>query len=224
MAEPHVPYNQGYDVITTKPRNRKRSANAFLVNRVANTTASLHVSSFDTALSLSGSTGQSPMTRDFYPHNFVQTTLNITCQAPGDFSLGEIAEFIHTAQRDCVRTGKVMALSIPEAGLFHTSRTMRGRASAINAFGYVRSMPRSHKRHSPAPDFQFDFVISRMREGLFHDTPYKAYKLAKWSDIFDAVIGNHLVNPPKEDVDQDIGPNPFDQPNSIFNQPGLSGH
>jgi hypothetical protein len=214
-------FNQGYDVKTTSPSHPKKGANAILNNPVSQTRALLHVTAIETNLSLSGSTGQSVLTRDFYPRNFVQPAFTIICIAPGQEALGKIAEFVHDAQRDSVRTGQVMGLSIPRGGLKHTSDGMRGVRSALNATGYIRTMPRSHKRHDPAPVYQFEFVIASMKDGIFKDTPYKAYKLAKWSDIVDDIIKKNLVKAPE--VLPPVSEPYLDQ-SSVFNSPGLTGH
>ena len=63
--------------------------------------------------------------------------------------------------------------------------------------GYVATMPRAHKRHEAAPKYSFDFVVARMHSGIFEDQPYKAYKLAKWSEIVDSVLDGNFIKPPK---------------------------
>jgi hypothetical protein len=203
MAAPHVSTNHGYDVKTTQPRLKNKGANAILLNRVAQTSLFLHVTDLETSLSLAGNTGQGVNTRDFYARNFQQPFFTISCQAPGQEALGYIGEFIHKAQRDSVRTGRVMNILVPAGGLKNTSRRMRGIRSAISMDGFVRSISRSHKRHDPVPEFQFDFVVSLMREGIFVDTPAKAYKLASWSDIVESIIQKNLIKAPHEDTSQD---------------------
>lgn len=200
-AQPSADYGKGYDVITTDMQATDTGANAWLRDSGDNTHVLLTVLSVETDLSLSGSEGQSQMQKDFYPKNFQQPSFSITCQARSQQDVGRVAEFVHKAQRNAVSQGALMTLIIPSGGLQKTAASvrhqgMRGVRKGMQADGYVKSMPRTHKRHDPAPQFTFEFVVSRMHVGVFQDQPYKVYKLATWSEIVDSVLKENFIGAP----------------------------
>ena len=207
--EPSVDYGKGYDVITTNMQASDTGANAWLRDSGDNTHVLLTVVSVETDLSLSGSDGQSQMQRDFYPKNFQQPSFTIVCQARSQQDVGRVAEFVHKAQRNAVSQGSLMTLIIPSGGLQKTAASirqqgMRGVRKGMQADGYVKSMPRTHKRHDPAPQFTFEFVVSRMHVGVFQDQPYKVYKLATWSEIVDSVLKENFIGAPKTIEEQEM--------------------
>jgi hypothetical protein len=207
--QPVTLFGKGYDVITTANQANDSGTNAFLSDSADNTHVLLTVKAVETDLSLAGSRGQSPLQQDFYPRNFQQPSFTITCQARSQAEIGRISEFVHKAQRNSVSQGSLMTLIIPAGGLNHTRNltssgrnSMRGTRKGMQITGYVKSMPRSHRRHDPAPTFAFDFVVARMHSGVFQDQPYKAYKLASWSEIVDSVLKDNFISPPQT-VDQE---------------------
>lgn len=202
--QPDVAFGKGYDVATTADQANESGVNAWLSDTADNTHVKLTIISVETDLTLSGSRGQSQMQEDFYPRNFEQPSFKIICQARSQKEIGRVAEFVHKAQRNSVSQGSLMALIIPRSGLKNTrapadnSRDgMRGVRRGINMTGFVKNMPRSHRRFDPAPKFGFDFVVSRMHAGVFQDQPFHVYKLATWSDIVDHVLKGNFIKPPK---------------------------
>jgi hypothetical protein len=207
--QPVTQFGTGYDVITTDKQATDSGANAYLSDSADNTHVLLTITAIETDLSLAGSRGQSQLQQDFYPRNFQQPSFTITCQARSQKEVGRVAEFVHKAQRNAVAQGALMSLIVPSGGLRHTRSStssgrpgMRGTRKGMHCSGYVKSMPRSHKRHDPAPTFSFDFVVARMYSGVFQDQPYKVYKLATWSEIVDSVLKENFISPPLT-VDQE---------------------
>lgn len=201
--EPNVFFGRGYDVETTDLQANESGANAYLEDGADKTHIKLTVIAIETSLSLAGSEGQSQLQKDFYPRNFQQPSFTITVQARSQKDVGRAAEFVHKAQRNAVSQGSLMTLIVPSGGLKHTrapadtSRSgMRGVRRGMQMSGYVKSMPRTHKRHDPAPVYSFDFVVARMHSGIFEDQPYKAYHLAKWSDIVETIMAGNFIKPP----------------------------
>jgi len=205
---PDAGFRRGYDIDTGSKQATDKGANAWLSDDYDNTHVLLIVTATVTDLSLAGSTAQSVLQRDFYARNFTQPTFQIQCIAPSQQQYGKIAEFIHKAQRNAVLHGSLMHFALPSGGLRNTAarersgsskgkRGMRGRRKGLSLFGYVASVQRNHRRHDPAPQFSFEFVISRMQVGPFQDQPYRAYKIARWSDIVEDIINGNLVKAPK---------------------------
>lgn len=208
-STPDVQFGQGYDVDTTADQAHEGGTNAWLSDSADNTHVKLTVISIETDLGLAGSEGQSQMQKDFYPRNFQQPSFAIICQARSQHEVGRVAEFVHKAQRHAVSQGSLMGLVIPGGGLKNTRASadtrrdgMRGKRRGMSLTGYVKSMPRGHKRHDPAPTFVFDFVVARSHVGVFTDQPYKVYKMASWSDIVGSVLEGNFVKPPKT-IDQE---------------------
>lgn len=204
--QPNVAFGKGYDVRTSDAQANESGSNAYLIDTADHSHVKLTITAIETSLSLAGSRGQSQMQADFYPRNFQQPTFTITVQARSQKDIGRTAEFVHKAQRHSVSQGTLMNLLIPSGGLRHTAASstshrdgMRGIRRAINMSGYVMSMPRTHRRHEPAPVYTFDFVVARMHSGIFEDQPYKVYKLAKWSEIVDSVMKGNFIKPPKSE-------------------------
>lgn len=199
---PDVPFHKGYDVETTAMQANQSGFNAWLTDSADNKHVKLTITAIDVSLALAGSRGQSQLTRDFYPRNFQQPAFSVTCRARSQREIGRVAEFVHKAQRNALTRGSLMGLVIPRAGLKHTQNGMRGIRQGISLAGYVRAMPRSHRRHDPAPEFTFEFTVARSRTGLWHDEPYKAYKLAKWSDIVETLMAGNFIKPPEPEADK----------------------
>lgn len=202
-AVPDVAFGKGYDVRTTAQQAHEGGSNAYLIDEADNTHIKLTLTDISTSLSLAGSEGQSPLQKDFYPRNFNQPSWSITARARSQREVGRAAEFVHKAQRNSISQGSLMGLVIPSGGLKNTRASsvtgkdgMRGIRRGMSMSGYVKSMPRSHRRHDPAPLFTFEFVAANMHSGIFEDQPYKVYKLAKWSEIVDTVMAGNFISPP----------------------------
>ena len=200
---PDVAFGKGYDVDMGQMQANESGANAYLVDGGDNTHVKLTITEVAADLRLAGSRGQSPLQADFYPRNFQQPTFTITIQARSQYDIGRVAEFVHKAQRNSVSQGTLMRLIIPRGGLRKVRAAadlskggMRGVRRGIDMSGYVMNMPRTHRRHDPAPKIVFEFVVARMHSGIFEDQPYKVYKLAKWSEIVDHLLAGNFIKPP----------------------------
>lgn len=202
-AEPNTLFGRGYDVKTTRNQAHEGGSNAYLTDEADNTHVLLTIVAIETTLSLAGSRAQSPMQAEFYARNFQQPSFTIGVQARSQYEVGRVSEFVHKAQRNSVSQGSLMRLMIPTGGLNRVAASsvrntdgMRGVRRGLSMSGYVATMPRSHKKHDPAPQYTFDFVVAKMHAGIFDDQPYKAYKLAKWSEIVDTVLEGNFIKPP----------------------------
>ncbi len=219
--QPHAPYGQGYDAHTVDKQWKKSRPSGWLIDNGDRTHVELWVTDVGLDLSLNGSTAQSQASRDFYPRNFSQPTVNITAQAPGHQEMGRVAEFIHKAQKNCITKSSLMQLYVPMQRDLHVKR---GRMRQnLNVHGYVQNISRTHRAGIAVETYTFGFVISQMFSGLFIDTPPKVYTLARWADIFDKVVANNLVTPPQA-VDwtgeEEADTSPLDRPSLA---PGPNG-
>lgn len=200
LSAPNVPFNKGYNVYTTSLQASERGANAWLTDLYDNSYVKLWVHEIATDLSISGTTGQSGLTRDFYPHNFTQMSFAITCQSPGQEVLGKTAEFVHKAQRNNITQNSLMRITIPSGGIA-AGAGMKGRRSGLSLLGYIMNMPRIHTL-DPAPDFTFNFTVSSVSSGFLQEQPYVMYNLATWNDIVQSILQANLLEPPHAELEE----------------------
>lgn len=145
---------------------------------------------------MTGNTAQSRKRREFYPHNFSQPVLRIHCQTPNSYEYNRIGAFIRAAQRDAVSDGDLkeqplLRLRINSGGQNTARKVTRGHHNRIAVDGYVTSAPRGAERFVNAPDFEFDFVITKAWNflGLQDDATVSA----ELATIFD-ILGDSTQN------------------------------
>lgn len=105
---PAAQYNNGYDSTATALGAKRRvaalnAANAIISDGDYQMRIIVTDANIDT--SLSGSTAQSAMTRDFYAHNFVQPSYQVSGVSLDQKDYALLCEFIHSAQRKAVLNG-----------------------------------------------------------------------------------------------------------------------
>lgn len=166
------------------PKNKTANASLKLVKvdgkkRVVIDTIPLWVFDLSADFSLSGSTAQSHGKRDFYPRNFNQPSYRIQGQTWNERHYGLLGENIRSWQHRCVRGNFLMQFHLPGDGpspvwfrrangqrfKAEVQRNMKGPRPNIAFEGYVADMPRTHKRFVHAPEYSFDFIVSRQLTG-----------------------------------------------------------
>jgi hypothetical protein len=148
----------------------------------------LFITEYHTSFSLSGTTGQSQMVRDFYPRNFVQPDFVLTGQSPNQHYYNRLGEFIRYFQRKSVTTADPGRLVVPDGGASPVGRnpsvSMRGLNKGFVAEGYVEDIERGGEQGQFAPDWSFEFKVSVMRTGLYHEDHVEIHQLKSWAEIF----------------------------------------
>jgi hypothetical protein len=130
----------------------------------------LWVNDITSDFAMTGSTAQSRQRREFYAHNFAQTTMNVNCQTPNSAEYNRLGAFIRDAQMMGLhQQGNVLKLRINSGG-FPLEKNMRGNIKGkhhgIYVDGYIINSTRGAERWVNAPDFQFAFVISKANNFL----------------------------------------------------------
>lgn len=154
--------------------------------------------------SLAATTAQGPLHRDLYPHNFAQPSYMFACQSPNQEHRDRIAEFIRRAQLRSLQGLGLLRIYVPAAGIDRVAfvklvhkqtqaksykrvrRTVKGPRAALALEGYVQSIKRGAERFKNAPDFQFNFIVSRSLAGPFSDDPISTGVLSDittWEDF-----------------------------------------
>lgn len=186
-------YDKGYGVNAPKQKFKDKHHDArnnlyHLANGQLNNGSvqwPLFITSVDVDFSVQGSIGQSRLTRDFYPHNFVQPTFQISGQAIDEMDYGQMCDFVHMCQYNLVESfspDSLMQLQVATRGIpgHRTTgltvscnnttlynQSVHGLHSEIIAKGVVTSMPRQHRMGVPAPTWSFGFQVYQMISGPF---------------------------------------------------------
>lgn len=119
---------------------------------------------------LAGTMAQSKRKRSFFAHNFVQPSLTIAGQTPNSFQYNRLAMFIRQNQLDATRleSGSVtdfLRFVIWKKGA-SAKRGHRGAHRPIDIEGYVKTISAGAERFVNAPDYGFEFIITRANNFL----------------------------------------------------------
>lgn len=214
--------NQGYDVTATQ-KATPQGANGLLESGISAASVDLWVYEVSTGFAMSGTTGQSARTRTFFPHNFVQPVFTVMCQAPNQEIYANTIEFIRKTQITFDFSLKLTVFNarhhrdLPR----YAANSIKGRHFQNQAIGYIKSAPRSHQRHTYAPEFQFSFIVSRYLQpanwadkALYHTRPLKS-----WKDV----IENSNAAPYAQDPDAKVGDSVAPYSDIVHVAPGPGG-
>lgn len=203
QASSSLPVDQGYLVKFPDPVYER--ANAWM--SFADQGVPLWVYEYEVDFTLAGSTGQSQMTRTFFPRNFQQAQFTIRCQTPNQFEYNRTAEFIRYSQRKAISTGDPATLQVNSGGsstlqddtgnVVARLNGLRGRNKGFLADGYVEQIQRGGEFGEFAPEFEFSFVVATMRAGLWTDQPVTIRNLKSWAEILKDNPGDvgYVVDP-----------------------------
>lgn len=143
------------------PRNRANAAlEGYDGSRIF-----LWVNEVEMDYGMGGTTGQSMLVRDWYSHNFIQPVFRISGQCPNQFEHQRLAEFIRwshvTAINPKIKDGQVKLWLFSKGK--NTKRPIeRGSHHAFQAKGYIPKGTRLAERFINAPDFSFDFIVTKI--------------------------------------------------------------
>jgi hypothetical protein len=202
-----APYSQpgsfGYDATAPRISLARRTAaykraNGLLVDGRQSWQYPMFVTGTEIDIALAGTTAQSQMTRDFYPHNFTLPSFNVSGQAIDNADYSTLCEFIHQAQRKPFAIGwegltqlnisggvpyhgnRTTGLSVSKSpgaggpsstdGTFY-NQTIRGGHRPITCKGIVTAIQRTHSAFDFAPTYQFGFVVLAMMGNSIYSEP-----------------------------------------------------
>lgn len=153
----------------------------------------LFISDVKVGIALSGSTGQSRFTRDFYPHNMVMPSFVVVGQCLDQNDYGTLCEFVHQAQQKGVYDGNLLQLEVAGGGLRADRPIMKGIHKPIHAQGFINAMPRKHERFVYAPTFTFPFVVSTLFEGVYQESTAGDTEEESWAAILSQIVASSPV-------------------------------
>lgn len=234
------PVANGYDIAAARLSSSRRavalnSANSILTSPVGgdNYQMSLFITDVQMDSQLVGTTAQAQLTRDFYPHNFVQPTIQCTGVSIDQEDFGMLCEFIHAAQHYAIENGQTGLTQLFIAGRNNPSpygnafnrgisgnrprnsanrnvsvsgassgamngtwwnQNIKGTHQPILAQGYVNSMPREHQQFEYVVQWELDFIVTVMLDGIYTDQSLNAASLLQDSNtsLMDSVTSNAM--------------------------------
>lgn len=213
-----------------KPRKGTHSATLSIVQKAADGgvgivkgSIPLWIHEIETAFGISGSSAQSASKREFYPRNFNQPTYTFRGQSHSEHEYTTIAEFIRDGQLGCIFGDRLFIISAPAAGpvseIVNTvaggkskgkarhkmNRNLKGRRPGIRLQGYIQTAQRSHERWVNAPEYEFEFVVSRSLAGPILDEAVKPHVLpVNWDQFVARSRGGMIADPDKAILDEDL--------------------
>jgi hypothetical protein len=110
------------------------------------------------------------------------------------------------------REGRANIRIFGEGGSGNDSVKLRGPFSGMDGYGYVTSIPQGSERHVNAPDYEFNFVVSRMLNGVMKDDPVTVNKLKNWNELFRSLGDRWIVVPELSRPFDPEGDNSLDRP------------
>lgn len=177
------PTNNGYDTNALKKVNPPRP-NGWLRSLIdKDTEVPLWVSEYGTGFSMSGSVGQSPGTRTFFPRNMNQQQFTVLCEFPNQEVYAETVEFIRRMQK---RLSSSLLLQVVSRVKYSQGARLKGSHKDLAVEGYVITAPRAHEQFNYAPTLQFDFIAERIHEPSdWGGEAIKMKMLTTWRDVIE---------------------------------------
>lgn len=206
----------------TRRRAVAGAANAEMVNQLGEVIR-LWVEDFEAEFTVAGTTAQSRKVRQFFPRNFVQPSVRLTCIAPTQLDYLRFSEFVRSSHIYALEGQEYKAqfnagtvrefrndrgLFIPTVLLRLRDKTPEGFKKSVRSKGghrpwalegYIRNMTAGAERFVYAPRFQFDFTIAVNRNprgaevAMWDDLRHRGSQIASWAEIFKARPGNEFV-------------------------------
>lgn len=163
----------------------RNKANAYLQNR-SGERVWMWVNGVTSDFAMAGTTAQSKKRRSFFPHNFTQPVMTISCQNPNQFQAARLAEFIRLEHKKCILNEQhFLTLAILAGGEATKKPIVKGHHDRIVVDGYVQEIQRGSERFINAPDTQFTFIITRAHNFLgLHD---QTVRIVKFKSILDVI-------------------------------------
>lgn len=180
----HVPYDQGYDARSHRnaPTAEQHDSSGYL-RRPDGAQIDMWIEEISADFSLSGTSGQSRMKRDFYPHSFNDVKLMVKGRVASTQEYNRLALFVrehHWRALDSINGGGTADQTLQFVlhntyGNGHTWRKPRSQDSELghaltntkgphrpwSVNGFVESINAGATRFEVAPQFEFAFVVTR---------------------------------------------------------------
>jgi hypothetical protein len=191
------PIRKGYGVRT--PSIYPRQANALLVNQTGQYLY-LYATDFQTGAEMSGSAVQSKNVRQFFPNEFVQPRISLSCIAPDNHQYNRFANFVRVSHNLAVNGRQSERLvtfrlfnrdrdgnqAFPyEGGRRNGRQITKGVHADWHVRGWIEAAEAGGEKENHAPEFQFDFVIVQsIKSPLGPDQLLTGADLEDWMSYF----------------------------------------
>ena len=191
------PIRKGYGV-----RNRSvypRQTNALLINQKGQY-IHLYAIDFQTGAEMSGSAVQSKNVRQFFPNEFVQPRITLSCIAPDNHQYNRFANFVRVSHDLAVNGSQPERLvtfrlfdrngdgneAFPyNGGRMNGRQITKGVHADWHVRGWIEAAEAGGEKENHAPEFQFEFVIvESVNSPLGEDKVVKGADLEDWMTYF----------------------------------------
>lgn len=173
------------DVSPDQRGESSRRSNAYLRDSDDNRVW-MWVNDINANFAMSGSTAQSKKLRSYFPHNFAQPSITLSGQTPNQYQYNRLAEFVRKCHAQSVLNSNENTIRLVVlAGGEETKRPIvRGHRNSIYLDGYISNMPRRAERFINAPEFQFEFIITKANKFLgLNDQAINRIKIESIIDV-----------------------------------------
>lgn len=203
-----------YPQLNTKAGYDATASAGFDGPTVGNASANLYVTTFppfylwvyevQASFGLSGSTGQSQMLREFFPHNINDVTLTVTGQCANTTQYNKLAQFVRTQQWLALKnisngtpSTALVALQLNStydgktAPSVPKTPTYKGPHRPWLVTGYITSIAAGATAHEVAPEFTFGFevVTANDQSGIWSDETVQASQLKGLLNLLGVQLG-----------------------------------
>lgn len=150
-------YSSGYESEFAKHTGNRFDGghNGNLAFTKSGSSVPLFITDVNIDFSLTGSTAQSVSGQVFYPKNFNQASLVITCQAPNPLYYGKVIEAVRDSQ---MPLSYISHLRITQPN--NQTNIIKGTYEEIKCQGYVSQATRSYQALTYSPEFQLVFTVA----------------------------------------------------------------
>lgn len=189
--------------------NPTKKANGRFIN-ILGEYIDLYIEDIQSDFSMAGSTGQSRTLRQFFPHNMVQPSIQVTGISTNSHHYNKLAAFIRVSQHLALAGQRLRESDIPFRNILDANghvvaiptirflisngtkdfdiprhgRTIKGIHKPWRLEGYVKSMAAGAERFQQAPRFAFEFLIAQSQSGIWHDHAVVGDQIRSWMQIF----------------------------------------
>lgn len=206
-----VPYNQGYDTTVwgnNAPTADQGGSSGYFTATWSEGRAkptqyliNMWITDLTADFTLSGTTGQSRMQREFFPRSFNDVTLTITGNCANSQEYNRLALFVRESQwraLSALNSGSAtvhpMVNFVLNSNAPITGRSVKGQHRPWSVSGYIQNMAAGAVALDIAPEFTIQFIVATSsmhgNTGLWQDSLAKVKPLANMLTLLGAQPGH----------------------------------
>jgi len=197
QPSPNAPSpSTGYDVNATRLNPKRRETALKLTNATLNNSQAkikFFCPEIIIQTDLSGTTGQGPYVRDFYPHNINIPSVIVGVEFLSQEDAAVFAEFVRQSQRLGVSAHTLTQLNIYEGGIKTNYPKMKGRHVPLLSKGYIKEVSREVEHWVYAPEFTFEYILAAIHVGYLTSVTQYVSPGATFLEILKGLEGESKI-------------------------------